>query len=41
MYSIKDGQLTSKPITTAFTQKTRFKQYFTELDKTKEGRSRN
>ena len=39
MYSMKDGQLTSKPITTAFTQEERFKQYFKEIDKTKEGRA--
>ena len=37
MYSIKDGQLTSKPISTALTQEDRFKQYFKEIAKTKEG----
>jgi len=37
MYSIKDGQLTSKPISTALTQEDRFGQYFKEIAKTKEG----
>ena len=38
MYSIKNGQLTSKPVSTALTQKDRFGQYFKEIDKTKEGK---
>ena len=37
MYSIKDSQLTSKPISTALTQEDRFGQYFKEIAKTKEG----
>ena len=39
MYSMKDGQLTSKPISTALTQEDRFAQYFKEINKTKEGRA--
>jgi hypothetical protein len=39
MYSIKDGQLTSKPISTALTQEDRFGQYFKEIAKTKEGKT--
>ena len=35
MYSIKDGQLTSKPISTALTQEDRFGQYFKEIAKVK------
>jgi len=37
MYSMKDGQLTSKPISTALTQEERFGQYFKQIAKTKEG----
>ena len=37
VYSLQDGQLTSKNISPATTREERFAQYFTEIDKTKEG----
>ena len=37
MYSLKDGKLTSQPISTALTQEERFGQYFKTISKTKEG----
>jgi hypothetical protein len=38
MYSIKEGKLTSKPISTALTETDRFKQYFKQIAKTEEGK---
>ena len=37
VYSLQDGQLTSKNISPATTREERFAQYFKEIDKTKEG----
>ena len=39
VYSLQDGQLTSKNISPATTREERFAQYFKEIDKTKEGRA--
>ena len=38
MYSIKNGQLISKPVSTALTETDRFKQYFTQLYKDPRGK---
>ena len=39
IYSIKDGRLTSRPISTATTQTGRFVQYFEKLNKTEKGKA--